>query len=370
MTDWNKVRDQFPAVRNYIYLNAASGSPLSRKTAETVINFHKEMLEKGDTPWPKWLRGIEQVKKKTALLINAHKDEIAFMPNTSTGMGFLASMLEKKGDVLTMKDEFPSSTFPWINRGYRINYVKPCGAIYSLENIRKRITKRTGILVSSHVQYCTGFKQDLIGLGRLCREKGLDFVVNATQSACAMPIDVKKSGIDFLVFSGIKWPIAGYGAGVLYIGKRHLKKEIYPVAGWQSVINPGAMDNKRFDLKQAASVLEAGSPLFPNILTLGSALDLVLRIGIDRIEKRILDLGKYLADRIQKRGLEMITPLEEKHRSGIIVIKMKNSDAIVKKLYRKKVVVSQRGEGIRISLHIYNNRKDIDRFLRELDRII
>lgn len=319
MVDWNKIRQQFPATKKYTYLNAAQKGK----------RFYDEIMARGDLVWDEWLDRKEDVRKKIAKFINADKSEIAFTLNTSHGMNLIAEILQKRGEVITMDDEFPSSTFPWLNNGYKVHFIKPKNAVYLIEDIDKKNNKKTKIIVTSYVQYCTGFRQDLIELGKLCKKKGLIFVVNATQAIGAMPVDVKKANIDFLVFTSLKWLMAGYGIGVLYMSKKWFNKIHYPIAGWQSVKNPDLMDNKKLELKREASELEVGCPHFPNIFALGGALDLLNKIGRENIQKRIFELDDYLAEKLKAMNLEVISPLAKKYRSGITIIKIKNAKEIV-----------------------------------------
>jgi selenocysteine lyase/cysteine desulfurase len=367
--DWNRVRDLFPITKKLAYLNAAEASPVSVLAAREAKTFYDEILTRGDLPWDEWLEKLEKIRKEVAELINADKDEVAFTLNTSYGMNLIARMLRRFGkEVVTMDDEFPSSTLPWLNLGYELRFVKPEDAIYSIDEIEKNITSDTSILLTSHVQYKTGFKQDLVKLGKTCKDRGLIFVVNATQSAGAMPIDVKKANIDFLVFSGLKWLAAGYGIAVLYINKRWFDKVEYPAVGWRSVREPGLMNNRKLDLRREASLLELGCPHFPNIFALGGALDLLNEIGKENIESRIYELGDHLVVRLEELELSqrIVSPLDRKYRSGITVIGLKNSEMIVKELYKRNIVVSARQKGLRISVHIYNNEDDIDRLASEL----
>ncbi len=368
MVDWNKIRSQFPAAKKYIYLNAAGGSPISRSTAREGRRFYDEILAGGDVPWEEWLKRIEEVRGKVARFLNADRDEVAFTVNTSQGMNLIARILKGKGGVLTMNDEFPSSTIPWLNQKYKVRFVKPEKAVYSLEKIEENITQDTGIIVTSHVQFCTGFKQDLAGLGKLCRRRGLISVVNASQSAGAMPIDLKKADIDFMVFKSLKWIMAGYGAGVIYINKRWFNKINYPVAGWKSVKDPGVMNNKNLDLRTDASELEVGCIHLPCIFALNGALDFLNKIGKKNVEGRIYELGDYLVGKLKESGFEIISPLAKRYRSGITVIKIQNPEEAVNKLAKKNIIVTPRGEGLRAAVHIYNNKKDIDKFIFELSK--
>jgi len=248
--------------------------------------------------------------------------------------------------------------------------VKPEKNIYTIENIEKHITKSTKILITSYVQYRTGFRQDLEKLGKFLKKRNIIFIVNATQAMGAFPIDVKKSYIDFLTFSCFKWTLSGYGIGGLYINKKWLKKSNIPQAGWLSVKKPENMDNKHIHLRTEASAIEVGCGHFPNIFALGGALDLLIKIGKKNIQNRILELDEYLEKKLKELKLKTITPLYKKHRSGITIVKIKNAKKLVEQLAEKKIMVAARGEGIRISVHLYNNERDIDRFVKVMKKLL
>ena len=366
MINWKKIREQFPVMQNTTYLNSASASPISKDFAEEGKRFYDESLFYEDSKWGEWLVKIEKVRTKVAKLIGADRAEIAFIPNTSYGMNIVAGMLEGKGDVITMNDEFPSSTLPWINKNFEVRFVVPENCIYSIDGIKNKITKESRILVTSHIQFSTGFKQDLVKLGNFCKENGLIFVVNATQSVGIAEIDVKKSNVDFLVFSSVKRLMTGEGIGALYVNKRWHNKVKWPMVGWLSVKRPEDYDNKNLLLKNDASVLEIGAPPIHGIFVLGRAIDFVCKIGMSNIEKRIDGLCDYLIKRLRGLGLEIISPIEKKYRAGIVVVRMKDCERTTQKLAKKRIIVSSRKDGLRISVHIYNNKYDIDRFISEL----
>lgn len=367
MINWDTIREEFHACKKYVYLNAAGGSPVSFSAASEGKKFYDEMLEGGDTWWDAWLERAEEVRGKLSKYINADKNEIGFTTNTSTGMNLIAEMLKDKGEVITMEDEFPSSTFPWINRNIKLNFVKQADNNYPVKNIEKLITSKTGILVTSHVQYCTGFRQNLEEVGKFCKSKGLIYVVNATQSMGIFEIDVKKFNIDFLIFTGLKWAGAGYGIAGLYINKEILKSTKLPFAGWRSVENPEDIDNSKLEVKNAVSAIESGCPHFPNIFALGGALELFNKIGKKNVEERVLYLNKYLENKLKEKGLPVISPVSEENRSGILIIRCKNAKPVVEELYKKNIIISSRGAGLRISVNIFNNEEDIDRLVRELE---
>lgn len=364
--DWKAARALFPALKKYTFLNAAGGAPLPVPVAEAGAAYYREALEHGDVYWEKWLRRMEESRSELAGLIGASPEETAFTINTSHGMSLVAGALKGRGEVLAMRDEFPSSTMPWLNLGYKMDFAEPRDGRYPMEAVEKAIKPRTRILVSSYVQYRTGFRQDLEALGRLCRSKGLIFVVNSTQALGAMPVDVRRSGADFMVFSCFKWTMAGYGAAGLYASRRWLGRVRFPQSGWRSVPEPERMDNRATGLKRTASALEAGCAHFAPIFALGAAAKLLRGLGVRNIQERILELDSYLDERLAELGAQSATPRERECRSGITIIKAKDPDKAVARLERMGIMTAARGGGIRISLHFYNNEADIDRLLEGL----
>lgn len=368
--DWNEIRKEFPVCRKYVYLNPAGGSPVSKSAADEGKRFYDEMLEFGDTYWEKWLERTENVRKTLADYIGAGRDEIGFTTNTSHGMNLVAQFLKDKGNILTMRDEFPSTTFPWLNQGTTIKFVEPINNAYPIDAIKKAISPDIKILVTSYVQYCTGFRQDLEALGKFCKENNLIFVVNATQALGIFPVDVKKYNIDFLVFTGLKWATAGYGIGGIYIDRKWLTGNNFPFAGWRSVDDPGMMDNIALNLKPEASVIESGCPHFPNIFALGGSLSLFNKIGQENIAKRVLYLNRYLEQKLRELNIDVIAQENDIHRSGILIAKIANPKEIVEKLGKKNIIVSARGAGVRISTSIFNNEEDIERIMNLLKEMI
>lgn len=369
--NWTKIRSQFPATKKYTYLNAGSTSPISYEVANAGKRFFDELREDGVIPWEKWEERILETRKLAAKLYNAVPQEIAFTTNTGHGMNLIAEILRGKGEVLTMEDEYPTSTIPWLHRGIKCAFVKSINRAYPIKHIEKHVSKKTRILVTSHVQYQSGFRQDLVELGKLCKRHGLIFVVNDTQSAGLFPVDVKKANIDFLTFAGYKWTLSGFGNGVLFINKKWLKSKNLPFVGSESVKEWNAMDNKKFEIRNDASVLEIGAPNFAPIFALGEAIKQIGELGQASIVKRIFELEDYLVEKLSKLDNATITtPLDKKYRSAITYIKVPEAEKIHSQLKKKRILTSLRKGQIRISLHIYNNEKDIDTLIRALDDLL
>ncbi len=364
---WQQIRSDFPLTKKWIYLDHASGGPLPRPVYEKSLQYYKAHFEEADLAWPKWVEKREAVRRKVARFIHAEPEEIAFTHSTSQGMNLIAELIASEGVVLTNTSEFPSSTLPWLWRSARMIFQEEEQGRISLAKLRALLSPSVKTLVTSFVQYATGFRQDLEALGKIKGSRSL--VVNATQGFGAFPMDVEKSRIDFLCTNSYKWLMAGYGGGVLYIRKKWLSKFRPCSVGWRSMNHPEAMNNRRLDLKKEASRYEEGCPSFPVIFSLGAAVDYLSEIGIEKIASRILDLTAFAIKELKIKGFEVVTPQEVNNRSGIVVIKIKEAEKLCRKLLRQKIYVSARGAGIRLAPHFYNTFEEIETFIRQLSQV-
>ncbi|TET35061.1 MAG: aminotransferase class V-fold PLP-dependent enzyme [Planctomycetota bacterium] len=363
MVSWTWVRNQFPAAKKFLYFNAAGAAPISKEVADAGKGYYETMCDLGDIKWDKWLQQMEDARSLVGKFLGTTADNVAYTLNTSHGMSIIAHMMGGKGEVLTMADEFPSTTYPWLNRGYKLKFIEPePDNTYPLKLIEKAITSKTKILVSSHIQYGTGFRQDVQALGRLAKRKKLTLVINGTQGFGVFPMQVEKWGVDFFAASCFKWGMAGYGTGVLYISRRKRRGATPPTVGWRSVRDPTAMDPRTYEPKEESSVVEGGCPHMPNILSLGAALTLFSKIGRKNITDRLLELTDRIIERLDKAGVEIISPGARKHRSGIVIARTVNADRIANEMFRRhRAFVAPRGDGVRFSPHIYNTITDCDK---------
>ena len=280
-------------------------------------------------------------------------------------------MLKGAGRVVTDEAEFPSSTVPWLHHGYRVDFVKARDNAVYLGDIEKVVSRnKKGVLVHSYVQYASGFRQDMAALGRLARKYGHYFVANITQGCGAFPVELGKWGVDVACCTGVKWLCAGEGAGFIYVRRGLLGKFRSPLAGWLSVKDPMGLENRTVDLKDEAARFELGGLNMPNIFALGSAVKEARRLGVDNIARRIHGLTDYMRDRLEAAGVAVVSPGGRAHGSGIVLVKVPDAAGIVDALKVRKVRVSARGGGIRVSAHFYNNRDDIDGFIHHLGRLL
>jgi selenocysteine lyase/cysteine desulfurase len=356
-TMWDEVRRDFPGLEGKVYLNAAATSLIARPVGEAVTAFYRELEEGGDRLWGTWMRRRETVREKVARFIGAGPDEIAFVPNTSTGINLIVDLLQGDGAVLSDELEFPTVTLPWIHRGVLVRFVPAVEGVLRVESFREGEAPRTATISISHVQFSNGCRQDLDAFGRIKGRRHL--IVSGSQSVGAFPVDVRRSGVDALATAGHKWLGAGFGAGFCYISRELLAERPPRAIGWLSGVDPYAFDNRHSDILSTNARTEMGCPSFGTISALGAAIDYLTGLGSDAIAERILALNMYLTFRLGREAFEVLSPGDE-HRSGETLVRLPDPARALAFLRERHVHVTEKPEGLRISTHFYNDEADID----------
>jgi cysteine desulfurase/selenocysteine lyase len=369
-------RVEFPVTKKFIYLDHAAVAPLSKRVKDTVNKFLTEATEAAFFKYSYWMGRVEEIRGRCAELVGSEKEEIAFIKNTSHGISLVAEGLDwKEGDnVIIFEKEFPSNIYPWLNlerKGVKVKFIPARGNMIYIDDIEEMIDANTRLLSISSVQFSNGFRVDLERLGELCRRRKVLLFVDAIQSLGIAPMNVSELGIDFLASDGHKWLLGPEGAGIFYC-RHELAELLKPsLIGWKSVVNENDYDHIDFRLKTDSLRFEEGSLNVMGIMALGAAVDLLLEVGIDRIGERILDLGDLIVEEAEKRGSEIRSPKDRKHRAGINSI-MGNFDPIVVKDRMRAVgiLVNVRSGAIRVAPHFYNTEDEILKFFSELDKLM
>ncbi len=369
MIDWAEIRKQFPVTAKLAYLNSAAAGPVSVAAQAAAADYYQKMMSDGDVHWNRWLAQRETIRERIARFINAEPDEIAFTTNTSSGMNLIVDALEERGEVISSELEFPVTTLPWMHRRIPVHLLPAVDGEVRMQTIRDAMTHETGIIALSHVQFSNGFRIDLDELGRSKGDHAL--VVNASQSAGAFEIDVKRMQIDALCATGHKWMLAGYGSGFVYLSRSLLQQTHARALSWLSVEDPFAMRNDELRPRHdAAARIELGCPHFAGIFALGAAVKLFEEIGIENIQRRVIDLNQQLTTRLAECDWRIFSPLgSEASRSGETLIETERPAEVVRALFRRGVVVTEKPEGIRAATHFFNEESEIERLVSGLNEI-
>jgi selenocysteine lyase/cysteine desulfurase len=390
--DFDNIRDQFPALKEKVFLDAACASLAPRAAVEAIREFLDVALRCPSRSSTLHHIAMDDMRARArpeiARLINAGEDEVALVESTTHGLSIAANSLPlERGDRVLLCDlEFMQVAVPWCQKreeaGIEIDVVPHHNGEVRIEDIADRIGSRTRVVSISSVQWSNGYRSDLGALGALCRDRGVWLVVDAIQQLGAMPIDVKETPVDMLACGGHKWLNSPFGAGFLYV-RRDLVEELRPpVAGYLSLEEPeGGWGNYfqtpsikpvrdyRF-VREARRYEVGGTSNYPGAVGLAASVRMINELGVSRIRDRVYDLTDRLIAGLQEIGVEIVTPLDRRNRSGIVTFSVgeaRDNLELMERLLERQVLVSVRYTshigGVRVSCHFYNSFEDIERLL-------
>ncbi|UCD96789.1 MAG: aminotransferase class V-fold PLP-dependent enzyme [Candidatus Bathyarchaeota archaeon] len=373
MLDIDALRDKFPVTRSKVFLNHAAYSPLPQPVFDAMKQYNADLC-RFEIDESTYSFG----KESFANLIHCREDEIALVPNTSTGLNIIANVLTYPpgSNVVTTDLEYPSVVYPWLKKalGVNIRYVKNVDGQVSIDGFMEAVDDETVLIAVSHVEYVNGFKHDLRQLSEIAHNHDALLAVDAIQSLGVIPIDVQNEGVDFLTASCYKWLLGPAGAGYLYVRRDLVKDLDPPFIGWASV-KPEVFDTidfweiRHLDLSETASRYEIGCPSFISYAGADVALRLLLDVGIPRIYAKILSLTKQLMDSLEDLGFSITTPRPSSHRSGIVHFLIDEAQKKAERLKRQGIIVSARSNGIRVAPHFYNTEEEVRRFVETLAKV-
>ncbi len=385
-------REDFPALSDkLIYFDNSATSLKPKCVIDKMVEYYSKYtsnIHRGD--YDNAMRTNKEYDETRGVVknfINAKSsDEIVFTSGTTDSMntivfGYFKNTLNKDDEVLITKSEHASNVLPW----FVLEKMGKCTVKYiplnenyevTLENVKSSITKNTKVISIAHVSNVIGDVRDIEGIGKIAKENNLFFVVDAAQSVSHINIDVVKSNISFLAFSGHKM-CGPTGVGVLY-GKSEYLKDLVPLK-YGGGMNESFESDKCYVIKSYPTNLEAGTPPIAEVIGLKEAINYVTSIGIDNIHKHEVELKKYLLSKIKE--MDNIIIYNKNSESGIVTFNIKDVFAQDTSVYLNTYGIAIRAGnhcakilkddlGIkntcRISFYIYNTFEEVDKLVEAL----
>jgi cysteine desulfurase/selenocysteine lyase len=372
--------DIFPAARRYAYLNAASVALMPRMAADAILDWQEDLATRGTVHFDEEAEAkvFDDLRHAAAGLLGAQPDEIAGASNASEALCSVAWALSPGADrnVVSARVDHPTTVYPWSRvarlTGCDVRLAPDKDGVIDANELMDLIDDRTSVVCVSHVQYSTGQRLDLAALAQVAHSRGAILVVDATQSAGAVPIDVVAEDIDVLVASGYKWLCGPFGAAILFV-RRGLHDKLEPgLVGWRSTEQVWDFRADELEWASSARRFEFGTMAYGCAIGLALATEHLLDIGIEKIHNYNLTLAGRLAEGLDELGAEFVTPSAADLKSSIVTVRFPRYDPaqIARRLNEEGVVVSPRIGAIRLSPHLYNTADDIDRALTTLKRIL
>jgi selenocysteine lyase/cysteine desulfurase len=360
--------DEFPVAERWAYLDHAAVAPLPRRSAEAIRAWATDQEENGVVHWPEWEKKLRTLRADLARMVHAQADEIALVNSTTQGINIVAEGFPwRAGDsVVTAEEEYPSNLYPWLNladRGVTLRTVPSRDGRVWVEDLVAAVDGSTRLLTISHVEFASGFRNDLAALGAFCKSRGIAFFVDAIQGLGPLTIDVEAMALDFLAADGHKWLLGPEGAGFLYVRRDWIERLRPTGVGWHSVVSSYNSPGIDFALKPNAERWEGGSYAMAGMQGFAASVALLTEIGPEAVSARILERAGAVRAVARSCGWSVYGSSCPADLSGIVAVTRECSDpnAAAAHLRSRGVAAACRRGRLRFSPHVYTNDDDLER---------
>jgi cysteine desulfurase/selenocysteine lyase len=369
-------REEWFEFENATYLNVAGNGPMpkvSLRAAQAAIEWKKFPQR---VPDEAYFDVPNRIRTSIAELIGAKADEIALTTGASTGMAAVAYGLSwKPGDeVITAKGEFPLQYTTWRpmeeREGLTLKVVAPSERFITAEDLIAALTPKTRLVSVSLTRFDDGSMVDAAKLAAACHAQGTLLLLDASQCCGAIPMKVDELGADFIVCAGYKWLLSPYGTGFFWVRSEHAAKLRPGPFYWTAAEGASHFGSLVFSQpKMAAGARRwdaAETASYFNLSAMAVSLEFVLRMKPETVAAHNRALMELMFERLPKDRCVAASPLDAARRGPYACFSGRTPEKtaeLYKKLQAENVFVSLREGNLRVSPHVFNTERDIDRLI-------
>ncbi|SCY38893.1 Selenocysteine lyase/Cysteine desulfurase [Nonlabens sp. Hel1_33_55] len=353
------LKEHYPVLKDYTYLNTAAHGLISTVVADYKVSLNQELLNTASVFADSRGAFIDDVRTSVSSFIDAHYHMTALVPNFSMAFNALLEAIDKKNKFLLVKGDYPSVNWPVEARGFECCYADLNATLE--ENIWNACEQhKPDFLALSIVQYISGIRIDLEFLRKLKLQfPDLIIIADGTQFIGVEEFRFRESGIDILAASCYKWLNAGDGNAFMTF-KEDVVDRIKPkYTGFNSV------QGFKNDRGSFMGHFEPGHQDMTAFGGLQKAIEFCNEYGIYSIQNQIQTISQEARNEFTGRNLLQPEVTGRKLHSSIFNIT--GDEKLFEKLKNEKIIISQRGEGLRVSISYYNSIEDLNKLLNVID---
>ena len=380
----NKIscqRNLFNIPDEIVYLNTAYISPLSLKVEKAIKKGCKLETE----PWKidpefHFFYQIKETKIIFSNLFNISYKNVSLIPSASYGISTAANnikLTKTKNKILILKDQFPSNVYPWMELSKKqegvLEIIDDLNETTLTEEIINKISEEVAVVAIPNIRWTDGYIIDLKKVSNTCKKFDVNLILDLTQSAGAMQIDLKEINPEFAIIANYKWMLGPYSTGFLYISDKFIdgvpleetwigrknSQDFSKLTDYQSLYNS---DSIRFDMGQRANF-----SLLPGVK---AALEQLHDWSIKKIENTLYQNNLIICKGLSELGFEI---LSEKNRAPHFIsarLPGYDGNSLINNLKKNKIFISERAGFLRITPHLWNNEEDFFKLINCLKSII
>jgi selenocysteine lyase/cysteine desulfurase len=380
-----EVRRQIPLLRRNTYLDSAGAGPPPSTVYESMKLFLDEWRDYGEK-WEAWLLDIVKAREAFAQLIGARVEQVACIPNVTSGLAAIASAIpfESGQNVVVSELNFPTNVYLWHSLKERgliseVRLLKAKSGQIPLADYEKAIDDKTAAVSLDYVSWINGCKEDVAGVTHIAHSHRALMLLDAFHAVGVMPIDAHKLGVDVLTCGTYKWLMGPHGTAFLYVNPGALERLEPSIVGWHGISDSVVarvlakrdtfgrpFDLSRVDPAKDATRFEWGTWSVMTVVGSKAAIEFTLKYSPEERAPLIERLNERLVQGLQKKGKHITSPLEKERRSGIVTFEAENASQLAGKLQQEGVIVAPRVNTLRVSPHFFNTEAEIDILLEKI----
>jgi kynureninase len=362
-------RDRFPILSDTTYLINHSLAAMPAAAEERVAEYTRTWRTRGIRAWAEgWWDLPLTVGDQVGRIVGAPPGTTCMHQNVTVAVAVILSCFRPaapRSRIVYLEGEFPSVRY--------LLQAQPDAEIEvvpDLDALLDAIDERTLLVPVSHVLFKTAELQDVAAVQRRAEEVGAHVIVDAYQSAGAVPCDLRRLGVAFGVGGSVKWLCGGPGAGWLYV-RPDLVEQLEPtLVGWQGHARPFAFEP---ELEYADGIARflTGTPNVPALYAATAGYDVIEEVGVEAIRRRSLDLTDHLIRLADAAGFEVTSQREPSRRGASVTIRMPGFEAVQRELAERQVLCDFRPDvGVRLGPHFYNTEEELDFAVGQIEDIV
>ena len=372
-------RAEFPILERTTYLVSNSLGPMPRSVPAKLAEYAADWGDLGVKAWAKgwWEKPID-VGNEIAPLLNAGTGEVVMMPNVTIAQSAVVSSIDFSGtrDTIVMTElDFPSVLYAYQQMaarfGARIVTVRSDdGITIDQDRLLAAIDERTQLVAISHVLFKSAFINDADVVCAHAHKMGAMVSLDAFHSVGIVPVDVKRSGVDFLTGGVLKWLCGGPGGCFLYVSPR-IRDTLAPaITGWQAHARPFAFE-EQMEYAEGPFRWLNGTPVIPALYASAEGAKIIRKAGMDAIREKSIRQTSRLMELADARGYNVFAPRDSARRGGTIAIDVPHGYEVAQVLLSREILVDYRvGAGIRVAPHFFTRDDEIETLIGAIDEAI
>ena len=378
MDELIKWRSEFPILEKTVYMISNSLGAMPRAVYDRMREYADVWATRGVRAWAEtWWDMPVEVGNHIAPLIGAGPGEVTMHPNVTLASAIVLSCFDltpPRNRIVYTDMNFPSLMYLYEAQRQRgAEIVEACsedGIGVPVEKLLEAIDERTLLVPLSHVLYKTAELQDVEAVQLRAQEVGAHVLLDAYQSAGAVPLDVAALGVAFATGGSVKWLCGGPGAGWLYVRPDLVERLEPSLVGWQGHARPFAFEP---ELEYAHGIARflTGTPNVPALYAATAGYDVIEEVGVAEVRRRSLGLTDLLIRLADEAGFEVTSQRDQARRGASVTLRVPGFEGVHRELAAREILCDFRPDvGLRLGPHFFTTESELEFAIAQIGEIL